>query len=76
MLKDAGFFPKSQSTTEYFGPITEKALREYQASKGLTVDGIFGPQSNNVLKNNQQLVDVVQNLQKSETLQLHRNSNS
>lgn len=65
MLKDAGFFPKSQSTTEYFGPITEKALREYQASKGLTVDGIFGPQSNNVLKNNQQLVDVVQNLQKS-----------
>jgi len=65
MLKDAGFFPKSQSTTEYFGPITEKALKEYQASKGLTVDGIFGPQSNNVLKNNQQLVDVVQNLQKS-----------
>lgn len=65
MLKDAGFFPKSQSTTEYFGPITEKALREYQASKGLTVDGIFGPQSNNVLKNNQQLIDIVENLRKS-----------
>lgn len=65
MLKDAGFFPKSQSTTEYFGPITEKALREYQASKGLTVDGIFGPQSNNVLKNNQQLTGIVQTLQQS-----------
>ena len=35
MLKDAGFFPQSQSTTEYFGPITEKALKEYQKSKGI-----------------------------------------
>lgn len=65
MLKDAGFFPKDQATTQYFGPITEKALKEYQASKGLTVDGIFGPQSNNVLKNNQQLTDIVNKLQQS-----------
>lgn len=65
MLKDAGFFPKSQSTTEYFGPITEKALREYQASKGLTVDGIFGPQSNNVLKNNERVNNMITKLELS-----------
>jgi len=65
MLKDAGFFPKSQSTTEYFGPITEKALKEYQASKGLTVDGIFGPQSNNVLKNNERVNNMITKLELS-----------
>lgn len=65
MLKDAGFFPQSQSTTEYFGPITEKALKEYQQSRGLTVDGIYGPQTNNVLKNNQELNNIVQTLQQS-----------
>lgn len=65
MLKDAGFFPQSQSTTEYFGPITEKALKEYQKARSLTIDGIYGPQSNNVLKNNQQLTGIVQTLQQS-----------
>ncbi len=30
------------STVGPFGPLTEKAVKEFQASKGLTADGIVG----------------------------------
>lgn len=63
MLKDAGFFPQSQSTTEYFGPITEKALKEYQKARSLTIDGIYGPQTNNTLLNNQKVNDTITKLE-------------
>lgn len=43
MLKDAGFFPKEQQTTKFFGDITERALKAYQQSKGMNSDGIFNP---------------------------------
>lgn len=65
MLKDAGFFPKSQATTQYFGPITEKALKEYQAARGLKTDGIYGPTTNNVLLGNKDVNDVVTQLRTS-----------
>lgn len=45
MLKDEGFFPKSQATTQYFGDITKKALTAYQKSRGLNVDGVYNPQA-------------------------------
>lgn len=43
MLKDAGFFPKGQATTQFFGDITERALKQYQQSKGMNSDGIYNP---------------------------------
>ncbi len=52
MLKDAGFFPKSQATTQYFGPITQKALQDFQKSRGLAVDGVYNPQAQQTLSNN------------------------
>lgn len=54
MLKDAGFFPQGQSTTEYFGPITEKALKEYQKSKGMPVDGMYNPIVKNTLSSSKE----------------------
>lgn len=41
-LKDLGFFHYKDTTT-YYGNITEKAVKDFQRSKGLAVDGIFGP---------------------------------
>lgn len=42
ILKDKGFFPKTQSVTSYFGAITFKSVKEFQKANGLTVDGIVG----------------------------------
>lgn len=42
ILRDKGFFPKTQSITKLFGVITEKAVREFQVTQGLTSDGIVG----------------------------------
>jgi peptidoglycan hydrolase-like protein with peptidoglycan-binding domain len=41
LLKAAGFDPKG--IDGIFGPNTDKAVRAYQKSKGLKVDGIVGP---------------------------------
>jgi len=49
MLKDAGFFPKEQQTTKFFGDITERALKAYQQSKGMNSDGIFNPNTKQTL---------------------------
>ena len=46
-LKRAGFF--HEKTTGYFGPVTKKALIEFQRSKGLIADGIVGSQTRKAL---------------------------
>ncbi|MFC5711478.1 peptidoglycan-binding protein [Thalassorhabdus alkalitolerans] len=43
-LKDEGYF-NFHTTTNYFGPITRQAVRDFQRSAGITVDGIAGPQT-------------------------------
>ncbi|MCR1898724.1 peptidoglycan-binding protein [Irregularibacter muris] len=43
-LKDLGFFSYKDTTT-YFGDITRNAVMDFQKSKGLAVDGSFGPAS-------------------------------
>lgn len=41
ILKQKGYFKDSQTTT-YFGPITKKAVMDFQKANGLVVDGIVG----------------------------------
>lgn len=41
-LKVKGLFPSNTGTTEYFGSITKKAVKEFQTMYGLVVDGIVG----------------------------------
>ena len=47
-LKELGYF--KGNTTKYFGPITKKAVIDFQRAKGLTADGIVGPKTWNALK--------------------------
>ena len=42
-LKDRGYF--NTSVTGYYGTITANAVRSFQRDKGLTADGIAGPQT-------------------------------
>lgn len=42
-LRDTGHF--SANSTGYFGTITRQAVRDFQRSKGISVDGIAGPQT-------------------------------
>ncbi|SES20203.1 peptidoglycan-binding protein [Salipaludibacillus aurantiacus] len=42
-LRDTGHF--SANSTGYFGSITRQAVRDFQRSEGLAVDGIAGPQT-------------------------------
>jgi cell wall-associated NlpC family hydrolase len=41
ILKQKGYFKDSQTTT-YFGPVTKKAVMDFQKANGLVVDGIVG----------------------------------
>jgi N-acetylmuramoyl-L-alanine amidase len=34
----------------WFGPATERVLREFQAAMGIVVDGVWGPQSNGAME--------------------------
>lgn len=40
-LKDLGYY-KHSAITQYYGPITQSAVREFQRVNGLTADGIVG----------------------------------
>lgn len=44
LLKEKGFFKEKQTTT-YFGPVTKKAVMDFQKANGLVVDGIVGKQT-------------------------------
>ncbi|MFG6495364.1 peptidoglycan-binding protein [Fictibacillus sp. UD] len=44
LLKNKGYF-KDQETTTYFGPVTQKAVMDFQKANGLIVDGIVGKQT-------------------------------
>lgn len=45
LLTDAGFPPQDHQIDGLFGPLTKEAVRDFQGSNGLTVDGIIGPQT-------------------------------
>lgn len=47
-LRDTGHF-SFHTSTGYFGSVTRQAVRDFQRSKGLSVDGIAGPQTFNAL---------------------------
>jgi hypothetical protein len=48
-LRILGFFPKNQSSTGYFGSITEHSVKEFQKSRGIEVLGIVGPKTRKAL---------------------------
>jgi len=49
-LRQAGFY-NYKHDTGYYGPQTEKAVREYQRTRGIKIDGIAGPRTKNMLDN-------------------------
>jgi len=52
ILRAKGFFPSNLPTTENFGPITLKAVKDFQKANGLTDDGIVGPATRTQLEQN------------------------
>lgn len=49
LLRDLGFFDQNTLCTGYFGPITHKAVADFQVSKGIEAIGIVGPQTRTAL---------------------------
>lgn len=49
-LRDLGFYTYKHDTG-YYGPQTEKAIKEYQRTRGIKIDGIYGPRTKNMLDN-------------------------
>lgn len=49
-LKKHGFYTHPK-ITGFFGPHTEGALKDYQETRGIKPDGIYGPRSQDMLKN-------------------------
>lgn len=45
--------------TGYYGPQTEKAIREYQRARGIKIDGILGPRTKNMLDNEDYALSLV-----------------
>lgn len=43
ILKDRGFFPSDVDTTGYYGPITERAVTQFQQQHAITPLGVVGP---------------------------------
>ena len=52
-LKAMGYFDFAV-TTGYYGPVTKQAVTNYQRAKGLSVDGIAGPQTFNSIQSSVQ----------------------
>jgi len=49
LLKYFGFYSLTSASTGFFGPVTRKAVQDFQRSKGVTVDGIVGPITRSLL---------------------------
>jgi|GEM_PF-780247 len=49
VLQDLGHFSLNVSRTGYFGPITHRAVAEFQTSKGIESIGIVGPKTRGAL---------------------------
>ncbi|GAF15423.1 cell wall lytic activity [Bacillus sp. JCM 19045] len=49
-LRTLGYF--NQNPTGYYGEVTRNAVREFQRTNGLSVDGVAGPATQSKLKNN------------------------
>ena len=47
-LRCAGYYTVGNDS--YYGPVTKRAVSQFQRDNGLTVDGIAGPQTRNALK--------------------------
>lgn len=50
VLQRGGYFPRYIQTTGYFGPLTRKAVIEFQTDKGLPATGYVGPLTREALK--------------------------
>lgn len=48
-LKDAGYDLGNAGVDGIFGPMTEAALKEFQESAGVVIDGIYGEETHNAL---------------------------
>lgn len=48
-LQELGYFPDSTQATGYFGPITKKAVIDFQSAEGLPTTGFVGPLTRNAL---------------------------
>lgn len=58
-LKDLGFFPAEVNVSGYYGPITAEAVKAFQRSQSLAVDGIAGPATQTALAATQPRVTVM-----------------
>lgn len=43
ILQGEGYFPKTVAATGYFGPITKKAVQDFQRANNIIATGYFGP---------------------------------
>ncbi|MEC4983661.1 MAG: peptidoglycan-binding domain-containing protein [Oscillatoria sp. PMC 1068.18] len=48
-LRRAGYY--NVGNDSYYGPVAQRAVRDFQRNVGLTPDGVAGPQTRNLLKN-------------------------
>jgi len=50
ILKNLGYLPSDFEITEYFGPKTKEAIKNFQKANNLPATGFFGPATRNMLK--------------------------
>ena len=67
-LKASGFF--NASPTDIYGPVTEDAVRRFQAANNLSVDGIAGPETLQKLEGYRRLGESKPNSPRSERTSL------